>query len=95
METVVPTPVAPELNLLTQWHSPADAERRRRAAIATVAVHVAALTILFLLPESFFEEKRIPDVVRHITPIYEPLTKLTQKAPNTAKATKEFSVQQP
>jgi TonB family protein len=95
METVVPTPVEPELNLLTQWHNPADADRRRRAAIATVIVHATAITILFLLPESFFEEKRIPDVVRHITPIYEPLTKLTQKAPNTAKATKEFSVQQP
>jgi TonB family protein len=95
METVVKTPVEPELNLLTQWYDPADADRRRRAAIATVMVHAAALTILFLLPESFFEEKRIPDVVRHITPIFEPLTRLTQKAPDTAKATKEFSVQQP
>jgi TonB family protein len=94
METVVKTPVEPELNLLTQWYDPADADRRRRAAIATVIVHAAALTILFLLPESFFEEKRIPDVVRHITPIFEPLTRLTQKAPNTAKASKEFSVQQ-
>jgi TonB family protein len=94
METVVQTPVEPELNLLTQWYDPADADRRRRAAIATVIVHVAALTVLFLLPESFFEEKRIPDVVRHITPIFEPLTRLTQKAPNTAKAPKEFSVQQ-
>jgi TonB family protein len=95
METVVQTPVEPELNLLTQWRNPADEDRRRKAAIATVVVHVAAVTILFLLPESFFEEKRLPDVVRHITPIFEPLTKLTQKAPNTAKASKEFSVQQP
>ncbi len=95
METVVQTPVEPELNLLTQWYDPADADRRRRAAIATVLVHAAALTILFLLPESFFEEKRIPPVVRHITPIFEPLTKLTQKAPNTAKAPKEFSVRSP
>src|ERR1700678_1236952 len=95
METVVPTPVEPELTLLTQWHNPADEERRRRAAIATVVVHATAITILFLLPESFFEEKRIPDVARHITPIFEPLTRLTQKAPDTAKATKEFSVQQP
>ena len=95
METVVQTPVEPELNLLTQWYDPADSDRRRRAAIATVIVHAVALTILFLLPESFFEEKRTPDVVRHITPIYEPLTRLTQKAPNTAKAAKEFSAQQP
>jgi TonB family protein len=95
METVVQTPVEPELNLLTQWHNPADEDRRRKAAIATVTVHALAITILFLLPESFFQEKRIPDVVRHITPIFEPLTKLTQKAPNTAKASKEFSVHQP
>jgi TonB family protein len=96
METVVQTPVEPELNLLTQWYDPADEDRRRRAAIATVLVHAVALTILFLLPESFFEEKQPQPVpVRHITPIFEPLTRLTQKAPNTVKTPKEFSVQQP
>jgi TonB family protein len=92
METVVPTPVEPELNLLTQWYDPGDSDRRRRAAIATVMVHIAAITILFLLPESFFTEKRPPEVPRHITPIiYEPLTRLTQKAPNPTKSVKEFS----
>jgi len=93
METVVPTPVEPELNLLTQWGDPGESDRRRKAAIATVAAHAVAIAILFLLPESFFEEKRQPDVVRHITPIFEPLTKLTQKAPNSAKAPKEFTVE--
>jgi len=92
METVVPTPVEPELNLLTQWHDDADSDRRRRAAIATVIVHVIAITILFLLPESFFEEKRLPEPVRRITPIFlPPLTRLTQKAPNPSKTVKEFS----
>jgi TonB family protein len=92
METVAPTPVEPELNLLTQWYDPADSDRRRRAAIATVLVHIAAISILFLLPESFFEEKHPPEVVRHITPvIFEPLTKLTQRAPNPSKVVKEFS----
>jgi TonB family protein len=92
METVVPTPVEPELNLLTQWYDPADSDRRRRAAIATVIFHIAAVTILFLLPESFFTEKRPPEVPRRITPIiYEPLTRLTQKAPNPTKSVKEFS----
>jgi TonB family protein len=92
METVVPTPVEPELNLLTQWHDPADSGRRRRAAIATVMVHIVAISILFLLPESFFEEKHLPEPIRRITPIiFEPLTKLTQKAPNPSKVVKEFS----
>jgi outer membrane biosynthesis protein TonB len=93
METVVPTPVEPELNLLTQWGDPGESDRRRTAAIATVIAHALAILILFLLPESFFEERRPPDVVRHITPIFEPLTRLTQKAPNTAKAPKEFTIE--
>lgn len=94
METLVPpTPVEPELNLLTQWGDPGESARRRRAAIATVMAHAIGILILFLLPESFFEEKRPPDVARHITPIFEPLTKLTQKAPNSVKAPKEFTVE--
>jgi outer membrane biosynthesis protein TonB len=95
METVVPTPIEPELNLLTQWGDPGESDRRRKAAIATVIAHVIALVILFLLPESFFEERHpTPEVVRHITPIFEPLTRLTQKAPNTVKAAKEFSAEE-
>jgi TonB family protein len=95
METVVRPPVEPELNLLTKWGEPDDAERRRKALIATVLFHVAGISILFLLPQSFFENKRpLPEPVRRITPIFEPLTPLTQKAPNTAKASKEFSVEE-
>jgi outer membrane biosynthesis protein TonB len=94
METVVPTPVEPELNLLTRWGDPAESNRRRAAAIATVIFHAFAILLLFLLPESFFEERKAPDVVRHITPIFEPLTRLTQKAPNTTKAPKEFHVEE-
>jgi TonB family protein len=94
METVVPTPVEPELNLLTQWDDPADSDRRRRAAIATVIVHLVGVVILCLLPESLFEEKRPPEVVRHITPIFEPLTRLTQTAPNPTKTVKEFAAQE-
>ena len=94
METVVPTPVEPELNLLTRWGDPAESNRRRAAAIATVIAHAAAIVILLSIPESFFEERRPPEPVRHITPIFEPLTRLTQKAPNTAKAArKEFAAQ--
>jgi TonB family protein len=95
METVVSPPVEPELNLLTKWGEPDDADRRRKALIATALFHVAGISILFLLPESFFENKRpLPEPERHITPIYEPLTRLTQKAPNTAKASKEFTVEE-
>jgi TonB family protein len=93
METVGSPPVEPELQLLTTWGQSDDADRRRRAFIGTVLFHVAGIGILFLLPESFFQDPRRPDPpVRHITPIFEPVTRLTQKAPNTAKVSKEFSV---
>ena len=94
METVIPTPVEPELNLLTQWGDPAEADRRRKAAIATVLAHAVAIAILFLLPESFFEERRTQEVVRHITPIFEPLTRLTQKGPSSVKTPKEFTAEE-
>lgn len=94
METVVSPPVEPELHLLTTWGQPDDGARRRKAAIATFLFHAAAATTLFLLPESFFESKRLPDVATHITPIFEPLTPLTQKAPNLSKTQKEFSVEE-
>lgn len=94
MDTVVSTPVEPELNLLTTWGQADDAPRRRKAAIATFIFHIAAIGTLFLLPESFFESKQTPEPERHITPIYEPLTRLTQKAPNTTKATKEFNAEE-
>jgi TonB family protein len=94
MDTVVSAPVEPELNLLTTWGQADDADRRRKALIATVLFHLAGIAVLFLLPESFFENKKpLPEPQRHITPIYEPLTPLTQKAPNAAKASKEFSVE--
>ncbi len=93
METVGSPPLEPELQLLTTWGQTDDTNRRRTALIATILLHIAAIGTLFLLPESFFEDKRLPEPVKHITPIFEPLTRLTQKAPNTAKAAKEFSVE--
>jgi TonB family protein len=93
MDTVASPPVEPELHLLTDWGQADDKERRRKALGATILFHIAGITILFLLPESFFENKHLPDVATHITPIFEPLTKLTQKAPNTTKPTKEFSAE--
>ena len=83
MDTVVSTPVEPELNLLTTWGQADDTARRRRAALATLLAHIAGIATLFLLPESFFESKQPPEPERHVTPIFEPLTRLTQKAPNT------------
>jgi TonB family protein len=97
METVVPSPVDVELNLLTKWGDPSDGQRRRTAAIGTFGVHLVGIAILLLLPRSWFEPPpRQPEIARHITPIFlPPLTKLTQKAPNNGKVSKQFTADEP
>ncbi len=91
-ETNATAPKAPEagLHLLPEWAEPGERERSRTAAILSVLFHVCALTILLLLPKEAFQPPP-PEPVRHITTLIEPLTTLTQKAPNTAKVTKEFN----
>lgn len=90
METVVHTP-ADELNLLTAWGDPDEPSRRRRAAVGTLAVHVLAIAVLLAIPNSwFYPPPPQAEPEHHITPIFMPLTPLTQKAPNTEKASKQF-----
>src|SRR5438874_1428916 len=91
METVVPPPVDDELHLLTEWANPADDLRTRRAAIASVLLHIALIFTLALMPADVREPPPSPPVHRRVTPLVEPLTELTQKAPNTGKVTKEFN----
>jgi TonB family protein len=90
METVVPPPADAELHILTQWGDAADGPRKRRAAVFSVLVHVAALVALFTLPKSFFEPLPRTAQVR-VTPLIEPLTELTQNAPTKGKINKEFN----
>lgn len=91
METVVQAPPE-DLNLLTNWGDPDEPARRRRAAIGTGLVHLVAIAVILALPRSWIEPppREVPPE-RHITPIYMPLTPLTQRAPNTDKANKQFS----
>ena len=89
METVAKPPADTGLHLLTEWAEPGRRERSRTAAVLSVLLHVSALTILLLLPKEAFQPP--PEPVRHITTLIEPLTTLTQKAPNTAKINKEFN----
>jgi len=93
METVVQAPPDPELNLLTEWGDPDLSPRTRTAAIASVIFHAGVLLILILLPPQVGTRRPESAVVVHrvITPLIEPLTELTQKAPNTGKVQKEFN----
>jgi len=88
METVVQPAGEPELHLLTDWGD-ADADaRRKKAAIGTVLVHAVVIGVLIALPASLVEPEK-PREATHIT-LLEPLTPLTQKAPNNGKVSKEF-----
>jgi TonB family protein len=90
METVVPPPADAELHILTEWGEAADSPRKRRAAVLSILVHVAAVVTLFTLPKGFFVPPPQTAEVR-VTPLIEPLTELTQNAPNKGKINKEFN----
>lgn len=92
METVAPPPADVELNLLTEWGDPDSRFRIREAAIASVVVHAVIIVFLALLPPQAAQPRReAVQVHRIITPLIDPITELTQKAPNTGKITKEFN----
>ena len=84
-----------ELHLLSDWSLGDDHARRRRAAMLSVAVHVVAIIILTLLPQSAWtpSERRL-ETRRRVTPLVAPLFyEPTQRAPNKAKISKSFDEQ--
>jgi len=89
METVGPPPSDPELQLMLDWARLRDPSRTRKAAVWSVVGHVAAIIVLLSLPADFQEPPRRMAPV--VTPLIEPPTELTQKAPNKTKVTKEFN----
>ncbi|HEY2017637.1 MAG TPA: TonB family protein [Bryobacteraceae bacterium] len=93
METVARPSVDDELHLLTEWGDPVSHSRVQKAAILSVLVHAAAIITLMSLPASVFQAQPRPAaaVQRVITPLIDPITELTQKAPNKGKVSKEFN----
>jgi TonB family protein len=89
METVVASPADTDLHLLTEWGSPGDGARRGKAGAMSVAAHVLFIAFLLLVPSGPSEPERTR-VIRHVTPLIEPPTELTQRAPNKKKISKEF-----
>src|ERR1017187_3526601 len=90
METLVRSSVEDpaELHLLTSWEQ--DRGRVRKARLLSVAAHVAAIVALALMPHSLIQPHRR---VEQITPLIEPPTELTQKAPNKGPIAKEVTVE--
>jgi len=91
METLVRSPAesTAELHFLTDWGE--DRSRVRSARMLSVIVHVLVIAALVLAPRSLVTPPR--RVATRITPLIEPLTELTQKAPNKGKISKEISVE--
>ena len=87
METVAQPPADDELHLLTEWGDPASRSRTRRAGVLSVLAHAAVIVTVAVMPADIIKEQ---EVARRVTPLIEPVTELTQKAPNTAKVGKEF-----
>jgi TonB family protein len=91
METVVPPPADAELHLLTEWGDPNSGSRTRTATVLSVVVHAVVIVTLALLPPGVVNRPPAAQAHRVITPLIEPPTELTQKAPNTGKVSKEFN----
>ena len=85
-----PSEAEPELHLLTDWGDAKGGPLRREAGILSIVAHAALIVALLLLPSELFETPSAPEPVRHITPLIDPLTALTQKEPNPGKVRKEF-----
>jgi len=96
METIAPPPADAELHLLTEWGDPNSRGRTRTAAVASVMVHVAIIVLLVSLPEGFLDgpppPRAAPRIHRTVTPLIDPPTEFTQKAPNKGKIAKELDV---
>jgi len=90
MEAIVRSSVEDpaELHLLTSWEQ--DRGRVGWARLLSIAAHVAAIVALALMPRSLMQP---PRRVEQITPLIEPPTELTQKAPNKAPIAKEVTVE--
>jgi TonB family protein len=89
METEVASPADADLQLLTEWGSPGDSTRFGKAGAISVVAHLGFIVLLLLISGPSSEPEH-PRVVRHVTPLIEPPTELTQRAPNKKKISKEF-----
>lgn len=91
METVVSPPDAQELHLLTEWGILADPTRAPKAAALSVAAHAVLILVLLMVPADLLEPPPQTAELQRVTPLVEPPTVLTQRAPNKTKPTKEFN----
>ncbi|HEY1340180.1 MAG TPA: energy transducer TonB [Bryobacteraceae bacterium] len=77
---------------MTDWGDPAGRKRTEAAGVLSVLAHVALIVTLMTLPPGLLDSKppKKAEAPRVITPLIEPPTEMTQKAPNKGKVNKEF-----
>ncbi|MFB3829138.1 MAG: TonB family protein [Bryobacteraceae bacterium] len=92
METVASPPERAELRLLTEWGGADDRARWRKAGMLSIAVHVAGIVALMLMPRSWTAPVQ-EAIARRVTPLIAPLTEPTQTAPNRGPLSKEFDAE--
>src|SRR5260370_28414219 len=86
--------VDPGPNLLLDWHESRDRSGYLRAGIGSIAVHAVLITMAFTAGAvSPRNATQIVADFRKVTPLYDPPTQLTQKAPNRNKVAKEVDVE--
>src|SRR5690349_4770618 len=96
METVGSPAVEAELHLLPDLGERVGYGGLRRAAISSVGVHAVLVALLIAMPPPSGQPAASqPEIVHRVTPLIDPPTSLTQKAPNPGKASKEFRASVP
>jgi periplasmic protein TonB len=98
METVGPAPADLELHLLTEWGESGFGSRKR-SRVALISLCGGLVSLLLFAAASAALAWAPPGVLtplgtaakRLVMPLVEPLTELTQKAPNKGKLNKEFT----
>jgi TonB family protein len=91
MEAVEVPQKTEDVRLLLAWDTAADQARSRRAGTLSIITHIVGLVSLISLPHEVFRPPAQPR--RIVTPLVFPLKEPTQKAPNTEKISKSFSVE--
>ena len=82
-----PPPADAELTSIDGMERAGRRRAHANALVGSVLAHVAIIGILMAVPLNLVEPEAAGDQSRHHL---EPVTELTQKAPNTGKITKEF-----
>jgi TonB family protein len=98
METLGPAPPDVELHLLTEWGESGYGSRQR-SRVALISLSGGAISLLLFAGVAAALAWAPPGVLtplesaarRLVMPLVEPLTELTQKAPNKGKINKEFT----